>query len=881
MKKRIISLILAVIMIFTAVVSASAFDLIAIFKGVGSVISAGAGGYEFMQLVGIIPPAAETQMLVKINDQLTQVTKQLDDISKDLSDISDKLDKMQANETIKTRLQSAEKYYNSWDAYRNSTMVKLDKASNTYIETVIAKIFDWLGYPEIRGKSTSDYEGGPLSYDLQEIYNDVLIAAFNNEDGKLVPVYIQSNEYQDLIDQAAGKNLDSDAFSCDKIIVLKSDIISKKTKQNVDTYRNTYINAFTNYLNNASAEELKENVVFVKGFDLNNIKADAPMLAEASLNNLIGRLSAVAVFKDGKFARDIFDTYMNMLNNMFVAKSGDAKNPKTGMDAFISAEYLSHVFEDELYCTDDKGERVRSLDIFCDYVLYSLQKYAFFCQDIIGKSNMISSKETEKFLENTEKAAGKIQKIKNSCYTGHNNYCYLTGTVIWYGGLQLKMISKSTTAPSVGLFMDDEDGNLSNSYEESHYPVNFNTANQSWFIGNDAALIITQMLSNEFRAAGGIHPYFTNHGFTAKDSADNTEYKDYGRIIVEKGSRTDMGTSDTVKVKAYTLLGDYYQDGQVYTLKDFPGKATSTYLTNKYKVNGSYLTQNGTLNKNQSLIASAIYGENHSYWWEDESAMLVGPADAPGFTSGFENWIEERGFWYTPYAHNTATVMVKYNMLYQNALTAKENVNHYSLKFLQELNNGPSISGKYIICSAIDESKCLDISGGKNAKSNGSLLNLWSSGSSTSKVFEIIKDEKTNSYIIKADHSGLVLDASATYEGADIHQWEDQGKENQRWVFEDAGNGYVYIRSLQENGYYMDVSGGSTADGTRIIPFHFHGGINQKFKLVKVTDNKIAAIFSQGNIWIIAAVAAVVVIGVTTLIIVKKKKKRKQLRNKL
>ncbi|WP_168209206.1 RICIN domain-containing protein [Agromyces intestinalis] len=79
-------------------------------------------------------------------------------------------------------------------------------------------------------------------------------------------------------------------------------------------------------------------------------------------------------------------------------------------------------------------------------------------------------------------------------------------------------------------------------------------------------------------------------------------------------------------------------------------------------------------------------------------------------------------------------------------------------------------------------------------------------------------------------HSGLVLDVQNpnTSNGAKVGQYAWNGGAWQQWKFEDAGSGYVRIRSVHSN-KCLDVAG--TANGAEVQQYDCHTGTNQQFTL--------------------------------------------------
>jgi Ricin-type beta-trefoil lectin domain/Cellulase (glycosyl hydrolase family 5) len=90
----------------------------------------------------------------------------------------------------------------------------------------------------------------------------------------------------------------------------------------------------------------------------------------------------------------------------------------------------------------------------------------------------------------------------------------------------------------------------------------------------------------------------------------------------------------------------------------------------------------------------------------------------------------------------------------------------------------------------------------------------------------------TTHYQVTSRNSGKVVDVvgSSTANGAEVKQYTYNGGGNQKWAFEDLGNGYVRIVN-QYSGKCLDVSGVSTADGANIIQYTCNGGSNQQWQM--------------------------------------------------
>lgn len=175
--------------------------------------------------------------------------------------------------------------------------------------------------------------------------------------------------------------------------------------------------------------------------------------------------------------------------------------------------------------------------------------------------------------------------------------------------------------------------------------------------------------------------------------------------------------------------------------------------------------------------------------------------------------------------------------------------------------------GDYVIYSAMDPAFCLEVAGGVNAKNNGDNVQMWEEKTSGAKVFTIVRD-KWDTYKIINKNSGLAVSVV----DKNIVQWENKESDTARWTFEDAGNGQIYIRSME--GLHMSVMSGKTiTNGIDVSTAKFFALDNQKFRLVKAGSST-GTFVSNGTVWIVVA-AAVVAVGaaVLTIILVNKKKK--------
>ena len=142
--------------------------------------------------------------------------------------------------------------------------------------------------------------------------------------------------------------------------------------------------------------------------------------------------------------------------------------------------------------------------------------------------------------------------------------------------------------------------------------------------------------------------------------------------------------------------------------------------------------------------------------------------------------------------------------------------------------------GLYVLESKLDSTKAIDVFA--SSMESDANIELWTKNGENNQKFKIEKDGST--YKITAYHSGLSMDVheASSASGTNIKQCLFWGENNlaQKWQFQDAGDGYVYIRSML--GTYVDacvyISNGVVSDGGNIWAYSFNGSDAQKWKLV-------------------------------------------------
>lgn len=147
----------------------------------------------------------------------------------------------------------------------------------------------------------------------------------------------------------------------------------------------------------------------------------------------------------------------------------------------------------------------------------------------------------------------------------------------------------------------------------------------------------------------------------------------------------------------------------------------------------------------------------------------------------------------------------------------------------------PEGDGVYVISTALDDSKVLDIDNG--SKENAANVQLWRNENVQQQKFELRYNKQLKTYTIKAIHSNKALDVAGggTSNGTNVQQYESNGTVAQQWLLGDAGNGYFYVIA-KCNGLYLEVNNSIAQNGTNIQVYEGKQSRAQKFKFTKTKD---------------------------------------------
>jgi len=100
-------------------------------------------------------------------------------------------------------------------------------------------------------------------------------------------------------------------------------------------------------------------------------------------------------------------------------------------------------------------------------------------------------------------------------------------------------------------------------------------------------------------------------------------------------------------------------------------------------------------------------------------------------------------------------------------------------------------------------------------------------------------------YRIEVVATGRVIDLKME-DKKTVQQWSSSGARNQQWDIEDAGDGYFYIKSV-ENGLSLDFAESRVRDGVSVITAERSGRDNQKWRIADNGRGEFTIISKSGK----------------------------------
>ena len=399
--------------------------------------------------------------------------------------------------------------------------------------------------------------------------------------------------------------------------------------------------------------------------------------------------------------------------------------------------------------------------------------------------------------------------------------------------------------------------NISREFTGSNYKTQHTGCDFSCSLGNDVYAIAdgTVVTATDYGCTGshyGGTPACSKGSSCPAAKASSDGKGSYAnRICIDHGNGVYSFyahlSTGTFKVKS----GDRVRQGQLIAKTGTSGKSTGPHLHFEIRVGGNstnyaknprnYLTKVNPV-PNTVTTTPSIWKNSDSYTVGNSATLTWNSVDnATGYW--FSVWYKGEQIVTTQVSGSSEYTL---NNLGEGEYTAyitaynDSSSKQGSVTFRVNCVSGEQTipNGRYQICSALDNSSVISISGASTDDEANVLLYANERHDNQYFDFEYLGN---GYYKITAKHSGKVLDVywEKMEAGANVQQYYWNNGDNQQWVVKDAGDGYFYIIS-KSNSLYMDVYGGVASNDVNIDTYTGHGGTSEKWKLIPAGEQSVA-----------------------------------------
>ena len=563
---------------------------------VGTIMTAINGTNNFLKLIGVIDdPVAGG--IDNILDQMKAVNTKLGEIDSKLNALATDMTKMAASQEFNNRGMKALSMDEAWRDFEYRYMESaMDAYMTEYNGMLINGLKSWCSSDEAgRKKSGIDNTCIRLSY-------------LPDADGNELPVFSTANklpaEYTRTV--TLGKECltlpDSFSFNINNFSDDLTDVIAENITEllNADDYTAFESVSFPMFTPEGKSEISDDKI---------------REAAKDAVSVLIYRIGAAEVNADAAYVLAVSDWFANYCKHLLSANDG--------IDAMLKTFYLTHAFEFEV-----KEE----LPDFMNRIILKTGTYGTFITTLLGMSNDVT--DTAK-LENADilcKTIGALTDAREHALTGNDCYSYITNREVRYS---------ECCAHTEAVINTKRVYNDTETYQSYKAVTGFNVYNKPAggtyaLLDKVSALVLAYTVENN--TSESLHDYLNKNAavITAASRGSMVDITDYGLLLLEQEGPSDLALDKSVLLDVFNVIGNDFSGKKTYRLpaseSEYPDDADPDYINYHKKIAGSYMdTASGKITSNTALIASAVYGQNHPYWFHDEAALFAGPSGEQNF----------------------------------------------------------------------------------------------------------------------------------------------------------------------------------------------------------------------------------------------------------
>ncbi len=549
----------------------------------GGLTSAASGAIGILQMIGIVKDPT-MQAIEKVLDAVNNMKLQLDQIDKKIDVIHKELINIAVSQQEIERNNKATTMLHYWNEFNTNYCEPLNNKMNEYQGLINAGIKKWW--------ETASHEGIWVLYATADNAPQLTYAKAPYAQGKPTTADNGEGVLADVSFGVPSEWLPNTAA----------------TAFDVNSYRETFASQMAaKFVDAANQKKLVATDAFYASW--NALSADkkaekARAYAADILNTQIYKTSCQVMSDNDAWVISVLNAYRNYCTNIMKQDSG--------ANAMLNAVYQSHGFEGE--AKEDINKLIDGLTVQAGY--YGQFALTCACQD---NMQTIQNRQTtqQQFIDTVTSLADK----KKTALKGHDNYCYVTGTVLSYEDVEVK--SDMSVHTRAGRGTKDYLGYTSTEWKTTN-PV-----------PNMLDDVNAQVLYRQYRAntqgCSTFVEYLKKYGTGVNSNLTG--------IMTRWGGASSFSLDEGITMKKDQVnFGDYFSSSDHYKIN----VGNDSKIENKYFHVHDKITYDtfdlakGTLSVNQLACARALYGETHWYWKIDEPWVF--------WTDGLNCTVGTRGY---------------------------------------------------------------------------------------------------------------------------------------------------------------------------------------------------------------------------------------------
>lgn len=533
-------------------------------------------GTLFLKMAGIMKDPT-SEKLMDIQYTLTDMNTTIKDMNMKMDDILSKLGKMEVFLEESERNREVENCLNIFTKFRTDYLENLQLYMKQYERLMNDGIRDW--YKDSMNSRT------PIS-----IFYAI------NAAGQKIQVYNYSDEADPDSSVEGYKILKDETVRFSKEFVDRA--MQSAGSYNVNTARDTIIRCMEAEI----AREIDEGTLdageaFFENWATLNLSEKVKKivtLAEEAYNSVSSGISKEQMDKSNlsTLAAAKFNAYCDNITNI-----------NSALDAEVNSLKYTHAFE---------GEVKEAIENVINSIGMTTGVYATMTLSMMHQCSSETDGNIQEVLDHWTQATDKIAKVKDTALTHHDNFCFLTNSLVTYEDRTMEYGNSITTR-----FDNSTTAYKSNScttgdiLKEGDTIADPTKITMLWHIGKGQ----DKNLANYLLEQGIDFPADGAHDLLA----ERTPWRDFS---------PSNGISMNFGYRGNSAGTDYW--GETFTCTVNQGNKSG--VENKYFNNCKYMTgsvfnlKDDNLKSNEVLGAMASYAENHWYWFRDE-VYIMGNAD--------------------------------------------------------------------------------------------------------------------------------------------------------------------------------------------------------------------------------------------------------------